>query len=234
MGVVHGKKLFLEVSTQYGAFTSYIQALFLKLFGETALAMRLSTVIFYCGLFVLFQCIFRRFLSTGYIYLAQSLLLLSGTFNYMCFMPWASVYGMFFVLLTVWFFLRVFETGSHLNLLGAGVAAACVFWCRQPLGITVCLAGIGVIVFWNFIWRKDYFVRQLLVYSVWCALVSAVFWGVFWIQGSLRDWWTQSILKAYEFAEKESVLSSRWEGMLQEHISINRIVKLGGTAISHQ
>lgn len=141
-GIVHGKKLFLEVSTQYGALTSYIQALFLKLFGETVLVMRRSTVVFYCGLFVLFSCIFKRFLSTKYCCLAQSLLLLLGTFNYMCFMPWASVYGMFFLLLTVWCFLRAHETGNNLILFGAGTAAACVFWCRQPMGITACLAGI--------------------------------------------------------------------------------------------
>lgn len=230
-GIVHGKKLFLEVSTQYGALTSYIQALFLQLFGETVLVMRLSTVVFYCGLFILFSCIFRRFLSTGYLYLAQSLLLLLGTFNYMCFMPWASVYGMFFVLLTVWCFLRAFETGKNLMLFGAGTAAACVFWCRQPLGITACLASIVILIFWNFIWKKGRFIQQILIYITGSTLVNAIFLGIFWLQGSLQDWWTQSILKAYQFANKESVLSSRWEGTLQGHVLINRIVKLVGTLV---
>src|SRR6266566_9789386 len=47
MDVANGNILFKETFTQYGALTTFIQAFFLREFGETVFVMKLSAALFY-------------------------------------------------------------------------------------------------------------------------------------------------------------------------------------------
>ena len=62
LDVASGKALFRETFTQYGALTTYIQALFLLIFGKRVTSILLATALFYALDFLLLYRISRRFL----------------------------------------------------------------------------------------------------------------------------------------------------------------------------
>ena len=61
--VAAGKVIFRDTFCQYGALAVWLQALAVKIFGGELIVIQLLTVLFYGGIAVLSDLVFRRFLS---------------------------------------------------------------------------------------------------------------------------------------------------------------------------
>ncbi|MCX6985204.1 MAG: glycosyltransferase family 39 protein, partial [Lentisphaerae bacterium] len=124
----------------YGALTTFIQALALKVFGPYLIVIRLTTVFFYSLSAVLLYYIWRNFLSPSFFWITYGMFLVLPPFYGWIFNPWSSIYALFFMLLANIFMINFIRRGSVLWLWGAGVSSALTFWCRQPNGIVMYLA----------------------------------------------------------------------------------------------
>jgi hypothetical protein len=199
--VARGSILFRDTFTQYGALTTLLQAWALMIFGKYLLTIQLLTAFFYgliaVLLYVIYQKILPKFLSAlsvlFWIFMAPYFLAL--------FLPWASVYALFFQLLGTCLLLIYEERGNYLYLFWAGVATTLTFFTRQPGGICM-LGAVYAYLFCTFI-TKNLSLRKLIraLYLYTCGVVLAASCFLIWIAGSgaFRDFWLQSIRFAYIF-----------------------------------
>lgn len=156
LDVAHGKVIFRDTFSQYGALSALLQAAAIRLLGERVTSVLFSAAFFYGLNFVLFFYLARRFFGRTCAVLFTGLLLLLAPFflqqGYLwMFHPWSSIYALFFLLLTV---LLLWQGEQKRNLFwpaAAGFSALLAFWCRAPVGL-VCLLGAGLCqpVLWLF------------------------------------------------------------------------------------
>lgn len=138
--VASGQVLFRDTFTQYGALTTFIQAMAIKMFGPYLIVIRLTTVLFYSLSALLLYYIWRNFLSPAFFWIIYGLFLVLAPFYGLIFLPWSSIYALFFMLLANLFMINFIRRASVWLLWGAGVSSALAFWCRQPSGIVMYLA----------------------------------------------------------------------------------------------
>ena len=211
LDVTNGKILFSETFTQYGALTTYIQALFLLLFGKRVTSILLATALFYALDYLLLYRISRRFLSRT-LSLAGTVItvfLAPFYFENWFFHPWSSVFAITFLLLSLDFLLLAFEKGKRSSFLFAALSGACAslsFWCRQPVGMVTVLAGILCIAFLALCQRKTR--RSLFVLlGVFLAGVAV---GILLLlipiaaMGAMKDFVRQSLGGMFTFASDRS------------------------------
>ena len=140
--VAAGKVIFRDTFCQYGAFAVWLQALAVKIFGGELIAIQLLTVLFYGGIAVLSDRIFRRFLSFPFRLVNLALFWGMAPFYVVPMHPWSSVYALFFMLLSTEFLLRGMERDDWRFHALAGVFAACAFLARHPCGAVSFGAGV--------------------------------------------------------------------------------------------
>jgi hypothetical protein len=140
--VAAGKVLFRDSFCQYGALAVWLQTLAVKIFGGELIVIQLLTVLFYCGIAVLCDRIFRRFLSFPFRLVNLGLFWGMAPFYVVPFHPWSSVYALFFMLLSTEFLLRYIERENWREAALAGVCAACAFLARHPCGVVSFGAGM--------------------------------------------------------------------------------------------
>ena len=107
--VAAGMTIFRDTFCQYGALAVWFQALAVKLFGGEIVVIQLTTVLFYGGIGVLTDRVFRRFLSFPFRMVNLILFWLMAPFYIVPFHPWSSVYALLFMLLSTEFLLRFVE-----------------------------------------------------------------------------------------------------------------------------
>ena len=144
--VAAGKVIFRDTFCQYGALAVWIQALAVKLFGGELVVIQLLTVLFYGGIAVLADRIFRRFLSFPFRLVNLALFWGMAPFYVVPFHPWSSVYALFFMLLSTEFLLRGLEKDDWRFHALAGVSAACAFLARHPCGVVCFGAGVLTLI----------------------------------------------------------------------------------------
>ena len=103
--VARGKVLFRDSFTQYGALTTYVQALFILIFGEHLWAIRLSTAVFYTLSYLFVFLIVRRFTNSRYAFGSVIVLLLLAYFYGNPYDAWSNVYALFFLIVTAYLLL---------------------------------------------------------------------------------------------------------------------------------
>ncbi|MBP5532061.1 MAG: hypothetical protein J6Y54_08570 [Lentisphaeria bacterium] len=140
--VAAGKVLFRDTFCQYGALSVWMQALAVKLFGGELIVIQLLTVLFYGGIAVLSDRIFRRFLSFPFRLVNLALFWGMAPFYIVPMHPWSSVYALFFMLLSTEFLLRFIDREYWSSSALAGVFAACAFLARHPCGVVSFGAGV--------------------------------------------------------------------------------------------
>lgn len=210
--VLAGQVLFRDSFTQYGALSSYLQALALWI-SPTLLSIRLLTVAAYVGTLVLAYASWRFLLP-------RSLAVVAGIFfilfiplygkdywdhQYYILLPWSSVYAMLFQALGLYAVMRAIRDPQAKSwALLLGVSCAAVFWCRQPVGVT--MAGALVVAALVLIWtgwapadasRRAVFGRAAAGFL---GLNFLIFAGIT-IAGAFPAWWEQNI-----------VWPARWSG----------------------
>lgn len=218
--VADGKILFRDTFTQYGALTTYLQALAIKIFGKYLLVIRLQTVFFYSASVVVLYFIWKNFLSFWYLAIAYMLFLILPAFYEWIFLPWSSVYALFFMLLANLFIIikikkedsLLEKKSSSLLIMLAGVFSALAFWCRQPCGLVMVIA-FGLFYFARaFVEpekRKNHindFCRFIFAYFVTCL----IFLVNIARNDALVDWYYQSIRMLFTFAGNELSKTPNW------------------------
>ncbi|HEX7631470.1 MAG TPA: hypothetical protein VF388_05000, partial [Lacunisphaera sp.] len=202
--ILSGQVLFRDSFTQYGALTSYMQA-FVLWFSPTLLAIRGLTVAAYVASLVFVYAAWR-------LLLPRSLAVIAGIFfilfipayetdywdhRYYILLPWSSVYAMLFQAVGLYALFRAIrdEAAKSWGLL-LGVACACVFWCRQPVGITMagCLVVAGFVLAWTG-WTPKEASRGGVFARVGAGYfgVHLVLFGGIAVTGALPAWWEQNI-----------------------------------------
>lgn len=96
LDVAHGKQLFRETFTQYGALTTLLQAASIKIFGEYLIVIRLLTAFFYGLIAAVLYFVWRSFLAEKLALLGAFLFPFLASYHVVAFLPWASVQALFF------------------------------------------------------------------------------------------------------------------------------------------
>lgn len=207
LDLAHGKVLFLETFTQYGALVSYIQAWGILLFGERVTSILFVTAIAYAADYTLFYALARRFFGRGVSAALSVCAIFLAPFWFWAFHPWASVFSLFFIEMATLCCLQAIKS-AHAPLFAgfAGVAAGLAFWCRQPVGIVSLLACAIVFSVPAVVYRKkDTALSRRFLKSLPAALGAAaatVGVGLLLLAraGMLYDFYCQSIRGMFRFA----------------------------------
>ncbi|MDD2403878.1 MAG: hypothetical protein PHI56_05000 [Victivallaceae bacterium] len=206
-----GQVLFRDSFTQYGLLTTWIQSIAIRIFGEQLIWVRFSAVFFYALSAVFLLKIWRAVLPGlwcfGVILLFWAL---PGFYlEKFCFLPWSSVYALFFFLLTAYFLLSAVRHDSMLSWVMAGCAGALTFWCRQPGGLALA-AGGGLAILLT-IWRPaalpDRCRFRILVFALSGFFFLLLPLLYLLINGAIEDWYIQSLRFAFRFEESKHQIS---------------------------
>jgi hypothetical protein len=205
LDVLAGQVLFRDSFSQYGALTTYLQAMALWIW-PSLLSIRLLTVAAYgITLFMLYAA-WRLILPRSLAALSCLLFILFipayerdyWNNEYWLLSPWSSVFAMLFQSIGLYALLRMIlgEHPRHWAML-CGVATACVFWCRQPVGIIMagCLGVIWLALHWTN-WTPGTHRKRPVLGSLLAGFlaVNALLLGELYVTGALPQWWYQNFV----------------------------------------
>ncbi|MBQ9097859.1 MAG: glycosyltransferase family 39 protein [Clostridia bacterium] len=145
LDVAAGKVMFRETFTQYGALTAYVQALFIRIFGERITSIHLATALCYAADYTLLYLVVKKLTGTPTALAATGITLFLAPYFFWEFHPWSSVFALLFMLLSLYSLLWAIEHAGKVGLLLSalsGLCAALTFWARQPVGLVTILAGL--------------------------------------------------------------------------------------------
>lgn len=206
MDVASGRMLFRDTFTLYGALTTIIQAASLNIFGKYLITLKFTTVFFYGLISILLYLILKKILPKLMVFICLIIWILLAPYYEWTFLIWPSVYALFFQLLGAWLLLISFEKKSKNLIFLGGVSTALVFWCRQPVGIFMFLA---IVTFYIYLYLlKKIGTKELkeclFNYIIGNILVNAIF--IIWLAANhaFIDWWKQSILYPFFWAQHGS------------------------------
>lgn len=204
LDVLAGQVLFRDTFMQYGALSCYLQVLALWC-EPTLLSLRVQTVAAYALTLFFLYAAWRAILPRLLALVAGGLFILfipiyerePWNQEYWMLLPWSSVFAMMFQALGLLALARVIRGVEPARWsLVLGMACACVFWCRQPVGVT--MAGTLLVV-WPALhatgWMSDAAARRAVLVRLagGFALVHVLFFTGMALNGALTDWWTQNI-----------------------------------------
>ncbi|MFM7055650.1 MAG: hypothetical protein ACKO2P_01880, partial [Planctomycetota bacterium] len=218
MDVLNGQVLHRDTFSQYGPLTTVIHASLLAVFGKKLLVLRIATIAMDAvslGLLVLWWrtllprslvlCSAGLWLCTAYIFMPLFHLL-----------PWSSSTAMLFqsgCLLSLSTAVRARRPMVRVSAVAiAGVLASAAFWCRQPVGAALAIAGTSIPILLQ---RRSlpqgarlarivthiFLVNPYLL--AWCGGgigLAAVVLGWLYQQGAIADWYQQNVLWPRQFA----------------------------------
>lgn len=201
LDVANGKTLFKDTFTQYGALTTLLQAMAIKIFGEYLITIKLLTAFFYAMISILLWVIWSRFIPKWLCTLSCIIWLFLAPYYELIFYPWSSVYALFFLLLSAYFFVVFLEKRSEIFLFLSGFSAALAFWSRQPVGIFLYAALVFIICSLFLLLKTNYkkMIRNVGILTLGYISVFAGFFIWLIVNDALRDWYLQSIKLAHEF-----------------------------------
>jgi len=203
MDVMSGQTLFKDTFTQYGALTTFIQAFALKIFGPYLITIKLLTAFVYALISLLLYLIFKRFLPKLILFFSLLIWLFMAPYYSMTFLPWSSIYALFFQLLAAYLFIIFFEKKSLKYLIFSSLSTNLVFWCRQPVGVFMFLAICVYFIFLLLTKQISFklFDKYLSHFILINFFVSLFFILLFIFNHSLLDWFKQSILFSFFWGE---------------------------------
>jgi len=197
--VARGSMVFRDTFLQYGALTTLLQAWALLLFGKYLMTVQLLTAFFYGLIAALLYVIYRKIMPPFLSFVTILLWIFMAPYFYAPFLPWASVYALFFQLAGTYLLILYEERGNAWHLVWVGAATTAVFWTRQPGGVCM-LGAVYAYLLCPFITKTESikkFVRAVYLYTCGVAFTTSCF--LIWIaaRGAFRDFWLQSFLNAY-------------------------------------
>lgn len=190
--IARGQMLFRDTFTQYGALTTILQAWAVAVFGHSLVVINLLTVFFYGLIAVMLWLIWSLFLPSYLATVACIIWLFQAPYHDpgYAFLPWPSVYALFFQLVTLYTLLQFLKTKKAVWQLIAGVAAALTFWCRQPVGFLL----VGSIIFYFIVLRiKKYKVPSIKPFFISLIITHLIFFVWIITNHAFNDWFYQTI-----------------------------------------
>ncbi|MBQ6352459.1 MAG: glycosyltransferase family 39 protein [Lentisphaeria bacterium] len=187
--VAAGRVLFRDSFCQYGALAVWLQALAVKLFGGELVVIRLLTVLFYGGIAVLSDRIFRRFLTLPFRLVNLVMFWGMTPFYLVPMHPWSSVYALFFMLLSTEFILRFIARDREREVFFAGVFSGAAFLARHPCGVVSFGAGAVTLVLAAVYLKRRW--RGVGAFAAGMAAVAAGFAVYLTLAGAWRDYLRQ-------------------------------------------
>lgn len=145
--VASGEVVFRDVFCQYGLLSPLLQGFAVWIGGGELLAMKIFSVLFYSGIAVLLDVIWKPLLtSRGRNFL---LLMFWGLMPDMMvtFHAWSSIFALFFSLLSLWGVLGFFSGRQWWKLALAGTCAGLTFLSRHPVGVVTAVAIFAALFF---------------------------------------------------------------------------------------
>lgn len=215
LDVLSGQVLFRDTFTQYGALTTYLQAVALWI-QPRLLSIRLLTVAAYAVTLFFLYASWRMILPRSLTVVSCVLFILfipayeKDYWNneYWLLLPWSSVYAMMFQSIVLYAMFRIIR-GEQPRLWGMvlGLACACVFWCRQPVGVIMagCIIVIWPALHWTN-WAPPGQSKRSIVVSILGGFVAvnALMLGDILINGAWSEWCYQNL-----------VWPSRWSASME-------------------
>ena len=144
--VAAGKWIFKEVFCQYGILSPLLQGGLLRIFGNELIVLKLGTAVFYAGIVVLNDLLWRRFLKVPFRVLNLVMFFVLAPYLMVPFHIWSSVYALFFMLLAAEFMLLGEEREKKLFFFLSGICTALVFGFRWPCGAVTLFAQLAALV----------------------------------------------------------------------------------------
>ncbi len=215
LDVLSGQVLFRDTFMQYGALTCYLQVLALWIY-PSLLFVKLQTVVAYGVTLFFLYASWRLILPRSLTVISCCLFILfipsyekNWFGHYLIFNPWSSVFAMMFQSIGLYALFRVIR-GEQPWRWGVvlGMACACVYWCRQPVGLvmTGCVAVIWLALHWTNWAPADHSKRSILVgISGGFVVVNVLLLGGILISGALPEWWYQNYIWPLKWAENLDV-----------------------------
>jgi hypothetical protein len=205
MGVLAGQVLFRDTFSQYGAITTYFQALALAI-QPSLLALRLATVALYGATLFCLYAAWRLSLPRSLAVVACALLILflpayetePWNHEHWMLLPWSSAFAMLFQAIGLYALFRVIrsERPEQWGFV-LGLACAAVFWCRQPVGImmTGSLIAIWPALHWTGWMPVQSSKRAILIRILGGFLgLHGLLIGGTAVSGALPAWWYQNFV----------------------------------------
>jgi len=212
--VASGQTLFRDTFTQYGALTTWVQALAVKVAGRNLLTLRLQTALTYGLIAVLMWLVYSRFLPNYLATFSCLAWLFSGYFflNYpgMFILPWSTLFAVCSALLSLYLLLRFLEGGRWRALFAAGFVTALTFWFKVNYGGASFLAALLFLALLQLREERRRAAAAFAVFLGGCFTAHALFAGWLAAQGSLRDFWLQSVKLALAFSGNNAFSSNEY------------------------
>ncbi len=205
LDVLSGQVLFRDTFTQYGALTTYLQVVALWI-QPTLLSMRLMTVMAYGVTLFFLYASWRLILPRSLTIISCGLFILfipcfeidHWTNQHWLLLPWSSVFAMMFQSIGLYALFRLISGEQPVRWgMILGLACACVFWCRQPVGVL--MTGSVAMIWLALCWTNWAPVRQskrsiLAGILGGFVAVNALLLGDILISGALPEWWCQNFV----------------------------------------
>lgn len=204
LDVLAGQVLFRDTFTQYGALTTYLQAMALW-FQPTLLALRLLTVAAYALTLFSLYAAWRLILPRSLAVLSCGLFMLfipgyekNWLDQYWMLLPWSSVFALMLQGIGLHALLRMIA-GEQPARWGAwlGAATAAAFWCRQPVGVIMagCVAAVWLALWWTG-WTPAGQSRRTTLLGLLGGFgaVHALLLGGVLLSGAGPEWWYQNFV----------------------------------------
>jgi hypothetical protein len=216
LDVLHGKVLFRESFTQYGALTTYIHALALWLFDEKLIALRWVTVLFYAGASSALVLVWQRFLPWPLVrWVFVAWLAMAPFYSRQWGMvPWSSVPALFFQAVALLFLIRALELKKYRAALFCGISAAAVVWCRMPVGVLLEVSGVLAFAIAAIHRKSTQDLKLLAVFLAGSLVVHGGFFGQLAATSSLSDWYYQNIAWPAAWATESPVTEALLQSLL--------------------
>jgi hypothetical protein len=216
--VASGLALYRETFSQYGALTTYLQAAAISIFGKHLLVIRLQAAIFLSLSGALLFVIAHRIAPRNIAILSVFIWLAVAPYLGATFLPWSSIYSLFFILLGGWLLGKAVEPDTRRTLgywlcFFSSFSFSAAFWARQPTGIMLpIMFSLFAILLLDrgLANRRLYF--QALAYIVGFFPLTLFFLASFIANDSVHDWLSQSILGASSFTAETA---NRDEGFVE-------------------
>lgn len=218
--VLDGQVLFRDSFTFYGALTTYLHALALKAF-PSLLALRLFTVAGYAITLVFFYLTWRMVMPRLLAATACGLFLLfmpiyeyDWRYQYWMLWPWSSAVALMFQSMGLYALFRMIRgPESERWAFLAGLACACVFWCRLPVGVLTAASLVSIAIGLHLAgWSPEGGSRWRTF--GWLAAGSAVLHVLMllplMLQGALGEWWYQNVVWPFSWSD---TVPLTWEQM---------------------
>jgi hypothetical protein len=217
LDVLSGQVLFRDTFTQYGALTTYLQVVALW-FQPSLLSLRLLTVAAYALTLVFLYATWRMILPRSLTVLSCGLYILfipgyekNWLDQYWNLLPWSSVYALMFQSIGLYALFRIIRD-THAVRWGVvlGAVCACVFWCRQPVGVimTGCVVVTWLALQWAG-WTPLNSSRRTILGGIIAGFtaINAFLLGNIVFTDALPEWWYQNFVWPVKFAESNNIVS---------------------------